>query len=295
VSAHTPSHPSAALDAVANGRVPDSELVAHLESCPECVAYLGSKAKLDLDYAWRGIAAELDAPLPSTGERLLALLGVPQWLSRFTLQIPSLRPTWLSCSTVILVLATLVTIRLVPTRALDVPVVLVVVPLLAAFAAAFASARADPAYEIVAATPLSPITALFARLGAVLGANVVLCEVAILIAGNRLTTGHRLRFYSGLSVGRGTLALGWLLPMAAVALVAAIVSARWRPLAGAAVGGGAWLVLVAVTAWISSDPVSSLWGAPAEIAYAGAVLVLAFLLGRSSARGFVLSPNVDFD
>lgn len=135
MSAHTPSHPSVALDAVANGRVPDSELVAHLESCPECVAYLGSQAKLDLVYAWRGIAAELDAPLPSTGERLLALLGVPQWLARFTLQIPSLRPTWLSCSTVILVLATLVTIRLVPTRALDVPVVLVVVPLLAAFAA----------------------------------------------------------------------------------------------------------------------------------------------------------------
>ena len=47
----------------------------------------------------------------------------------------------------------LVTILLVPTRALDVPVVLVVVPVLAGFAAALASARADPAFEIVTGRP----------------------------------------------------------------------------------------------------------------------------------------------
>ena len=294
MSGPTPSHPIAALDAVANGRVPDCELVAHLESCPSCAGYLDSKARLDLACTWQGIAAELDAPLPSTGERLLSLLGVPSWLARFTLQVPSLRPAWLGCSTVILALATLATILLVPTRALDVPAVLVVVPVLAAFAAAFASARADPAYEIVAATPLSPMATLFARLGAVLAANAVLCEVATLIAGSRLTTEHRLGLYSAFSVGRGTLAFGWLLPMAAVALVAAMVSARWRPIAGATVGGGAWLVLVAV-AWSSSDPVSALWGSRAEIAYAGAVVVLAFLLTRSWARGPVLSTNFGVD
>jgi hypothetical protein len=233
--------------------------------------------------------------LPSTGERLLSLLGVPQWLARFTLQIPSLRPAWLGCSTVVLALATLITILLVPTHALDVPAVLVVVPALAAFAAAFASGRADPAYEIVAVTPLSPMTALFARLGAVLAANAVLCEVATLLASNRLTTEHRFRLYSALSVGRGTLAFGWLLPMAAVALVAAVVSARWRPIVGAAVGGGAWLAFVAVTAWISSDPAGALWGAWAELAYAGAVVVLAYLLARSWARGPVLVANVGID
>jgi hypothetical protein len=295
VSAPTPSHPLAVIEAVANGRVPDSQLVAHLESCPSCAGYLASKARLDLAYAWQGIAAELDAPLPSTGERLLSLLGVPQWLARFTLQIPSLRPAWLGCSTVVLALATLITILLVPTHALDVPAVLVVVPALAAFAAAFASGRADPAYEIVAVTPLSPMTALFARLGAVLAANAVLCEVATLLASNRLTTEHRFRLYSALSVGRGTLAFGWLLPMAAVALVAAVVSARWRPIVGAAVGGGAWLAFVAVTAWISSDPAGALWGAWAELAYAGAVVVLAYLLARSWARGPVLVANVGID
>jgi hypothetical protein len=119
--------------------------------------------------------------------------------------------------------------------------------------------------------------------------------VATLIAGSRLTTEHRLRLYSALSVGRGTLAFGWLLPMAAVALVAAMVSARSRPIAGAAVGGGAWLVLVAVTTWVSSDPAGALWGAWAEIAYAGAVVVLAYLLARSWARGPVFATNVGVD
>jgi hypothetical protein len=295
VSAPTPPHPIAALDALANGRIPDSELVAHLESCLSCAGYLGSKVRLDLAYTWQGIAAELDAPLPSIGERLLSLLGVPPWLARFTLQIPSLRPAWLGGSTVVLALATLITILLVPTHARDVPALLVVVPALGAFAAAFASGRADPAYEIVVATPLSRTTALLARLGAVLLANAVLCEVATLIAGSRLAPEHRLRLYSALSVGRGTLAFGWLLPMAAVALVAAAVSARWRPITGAAVGGGAWLVLVALTNWASSDPAGALWGTRAEIAYAGAVLMLTVLLAWSRTRGPVLATSVGFD
>ena len=138
------------------------------------------------------------------------------------------------------------------------------------------------------------MTALFARLGAVLGrmSSFVKWQLSLQAAGSRRNTGSgsirgsawggnaRVRMVVS-DGGRGSCrcdCLGTLAPAR---------RSRCR--------GGAWLVLVAVTAWISSDPVGSLWGAPAEIAYAGAVVVLAFLLARSWAHGPVFATNVGVD
>jgi hypothetical protein len=80
----------------------------------------------------------------------------------------------------------------------------------------------DPAYEAVAATPLSPVRALLVRLAAVLVANTLLAGGVDLALG-----------------GRGPRA-GWLLPMTAAALLAVLVASRWSPAVGAVAGMGAW-------------------------------------------------------
>ena len=100
---------------------------------------------------------------------------------------------------------------------------------MAAAAVAFAYGPAvDPAYEAVAATPLSPVRALLVRLAAVLVANTVLAGAVDLALG-----------------GRGPRA-GWLLPMCAAALLAVLVASRWTPAVGAAAGMGAWVLVLAV-------------------------------------------------
>lgn len=116
--------------------------------------------------------------------------------------------------------------------------VLVVAPLVAAAAVAFAYGPAvAPAYEAVAATPLSPVRAMLVRLAAVLVANTVLAGVVDLAFD-----------------GRGPRA-GWLLPMCAAALLAVLVASRWTPRIGASAGMGAWVLVLA--GWkVSQQPVT---------------------------------------
>jgi hypothetical protein len=144
--------------------------------------------------------------------------------------------------------------------------VLLAAPLVAAAAVAFAYGPAvDPAYEAVAATPLSPVRALLVRLAAVLVANTALTGAVDLALG-----------------GRGPRA-GWLLPMTAAALLAVLVASRWTPAVGAAAGMGAW-VLVLVGWKASQQPVSWLTGPGAQLAYAVVAVVLLVLLVRRMAR-----------
>jgi hypothetical protein len=267
-------HPTELLLQIADGATPPPEARAHLATCQRCHQTLEALAPLDLDYVWDGVAAELDAPRPGLLERILVALGVRPGLARFTATTPSLRLGWLLANLLVL---GLVALPLALRPAASWPSgVLLVAPLVAAAAVAFAYGPAvDPAYEAVAATPLSPVRALLVRLAAVLVANTLLAgAVDLLLDG-------------------GGASAGWLLPMCAAALLAALVASRWSPAVGAAAGMGAWL-LVLLTWRISHEPVTWLTGPGAQAAYAAVTVTLLVLLVRRMAReGWALPDQTE--
>jgi hypothetical protein len=267
-------HPTELLLQIADGGVPPAEARAHLASCQRCQQTLEALAPLDLDYVWQGVAAELDAPRQSLLERILIAVGVRPGLARFTATTPSLRLGWLLANTLVLLLVAW-PLALKPAAAWP-SAVLLAAPLVAAAAVAFAYGPAvDPAYEAVAATPLSPVRALLVRLAAVLIANTVLAGAVDLALG-----------------GRGPHA-GWLLPMTAAALLAVLVASRWSPGVGAAAGMGAW-VLVLIAWRASHEPVTWLTGPGAQAAYAAVTVVLLVLLVRRMAReGWTLADHTE--
>jgi hypothetical protein len=267
-------HPTELLLQIADGGVPPPEARDHLASCRRCQQTLEALAPLDLGYAWEGVAAELDAPRPGLLERLLVAVGVRPGLARFTATTPSLRLGWLLANALVLLLVAL-PMALKPATTWP-PAVLLAAPLMAAAAVAFAYGPAvDPAYEAVAATPLSPVRALLVRLAAVLAANTLLAGAV------------------DLALGGGGAHAGWLLPMCAAALLAVLVASRWSPAVGAAAGMGAWVLVLA--GWrLSQQPVTWLTGPGAQAAYAAvAVVLLALLIRRMAREGWALTDQVE--
>jgi hypothetical protein len=262
-------HPRELLPLIAEGALPDKGVRAHLDDCASCRAALKALSPLDLDYAWEGIASELDAPQPSLAERTLERAGVEAGLARFVIATPSLRGSWLLAS--LLVVGFAFAASLVGPEVKLSPV-LVAAPVIAAGLVAFAyGPAADAAYEIAASTPLSPLTALLLRLAAVLAWNSVVVGAADFAAGSE----------------HGVLA--WFLPMTCVALLAAAVGLRTQPVVGAASGMGIWMTLVIAAMSVANDPAQVLWGTPAQAVYAVAVVLLLLLLSRwvVSGRGFI--------
>jgi hypothetical protein len=267
-------HPTELLLQIADGATPPLEARAHLATCQRCQQTLAALAPLDLGYVWEGVAAELDAPKPSLLERLLVAVGVRPGLARFTATTPSLRLGWLLANALVLLLVALP--MALQSAAAWPSAVLLAAPLVAAAAVAFAYGPAvDPAYEAVAATPLSPVQALLVRLAAVLVANTLLAGTVDLALG-----------------GRGPRA-GWLLPMTAAALLAVLAASRWSPQVGAAAGMGAWVLVLA--GWkLSQQPVTWLTGPGAQLAYAVVAGVLLVLLVRRMAReGWTLADRAE--
>jgi hypothetical protein len=266
-------HPTELLLQIADGATPPPEARAHLATCQRCQQTLAALAPLDLGYVWEGVAAELDVPKPSLLERILVAVGVRPGLARFTATTPSLRLGWLLANALVL---GLVALPMALRPAAWPSGVLVVAPLVAAAAVAFAYGPAvDPAYEAVAATPLSPVRALLVRLAAVLVANTALAGTVDLALG-----------------GRGPRA-GWLLPMTAAALLAVLVASRWTPAVGAAAGMAAWLLVLA--GWkVSQQPVTWLTSPSTQAGYAAVTVVLLALLVRRMAReGWTLADQAE--
>jgi hypothetical protein len=267
-------HPTELLLQIADGATPPPEARAHLATCQRCHQTLEALAPLDLGYVWEGVAAELDAPKPGLLERLLVAVGLGPGLARFTATTPSLRLGWLLANLLVLLLVAL-PLALKPAAGWP-SAMLLAAPLVAAAAVAFAYGPAvDPAYEAVAATPLSPVRALLVRLAAVLVANTLLAGMVDLTLG-----------------GSGARA-GWLLPMCAAALLAVLVASRWTPVVGAVAGMGAWLGVLA--GWrLSQQPVAWLTGPSAQAAYAAITIVLLVLLVRRMAReGWTLADQTE--
>ncbi|HEX2296825.1 MAG TPA: hypothetical protein VHN37_16150 [Actinomycetota bacterium] len=267
------SHPRALLPLIAEGLRPPEDVRAHLASCESCADAVEALSPLDLGYVWDGVASEADAPRPGVLERALVRCGVGDGTARFVAATPSLRPEWLLASAGTLALAAL-GMAARPGNGLSLVVLLA--PVVAAALVAFAYGPAsDDAYELVAATPLSPLLALLLRLAVVLSANSVLVLAADVVAG-----------------GPG-LRPSWFLPMTFVALVAAGVGVRTSPLLGAGAGIALWSAAVFTTVSLSEEPERLLWGAVAQVLYAvGSVAVLAALCALVvRSGGFVTGAN----
>ena len=254
-------HPLELLPVIAEGRLVQPAVRDHVAECARCTAALASLSSLDVDYVWKGVAAAIDAPAPGLLERFLRLIGIDPALARFTAVAPSLHVSWLLGSVAVVAVAVLVSIA-APMR---VAPLLVVAPLIGAGAIAFAYGPvADPAYEIVAATPASAVLAVLLRLSVVLAVNAAVVGLAVAV---ELTSGraHPLAGH----------AFAWLLPMASVSLLAAVVGTRTQPVIGAATGMGAWLGVVMV-AMSATRGIPALWTPAWQYGHA---CVAAVLLG----------------
>ena len=258
-------HPTAELLAQALGTVPAPAVLAHLEGCRRCREVAGALVDVDLDAVWAGVSATIDAPAPTLLERLAARAGIDPGLARFAALTPTIGPAWLLASTAVIALGMLLGWA---ARATAGTPALIVAPLVAAAVVAFAYGPAvDPAYEVVAVTPLSPTRGLLARLALVLTVNAVVVELADLaVPGPRANA-------------------TWLLPMAAVALLAAVVAARSVPLVGAVTGAGAWLLVLAAANGGRVRLVELTTG-PAQLGFALAGVLLLALLLRSARGGW---------
>lgn len=267
-------HPRELLPLIAEGMQPPDEVRRHVAACHTCTAALEALAPLDLAYAWDGIAAEADAPAPRPLERILVRCGVGGAAARFVTVTPSLRPEWLGASGGVLALAVA---GMLVGRPGELSLVVLVAPVLAAALVAFAyGPSSDRAYELVAATPLSPLLAVLLRLAVVLAANS-----ALVLAADVLTSGS------------DGLRLVWFLPMTFVALLAASVALRTSPFLGAGAGMALWTAAVFGTVSLARDPAALLWGYGAQIGYAlGSAGALAFLLlATARSGGFVAGSD----
>ncbi|WP_089101715.1 hypothetical protein [Streptomyces hyaluromycini] len=200
----------------------------HVGSCADCRAVLASVSDpVALDAGWERLDAELDAPRPGLGERLLARVGVAEPTARLLTATPVLRRSWLASVAFVLAATVLVV------HAVDAPALfLALAPLLPLAAVALSYGPVlDPTYEIAAVAPTHGFRLLMIRTVAALTASLGLnCLAALALPGY------------------GLLAFGWLLPALALTAAGLALSVRLGPLLGPGLVGGAWTALMAVAA-----------------------------------------------
>ncbi|MEU9452300.1 zf-HC2 domain-containing protein [Streptomyces sp. NPDC048277] len=235
----------------------------HVGSCADCRSRLAAVSDpVALDDGWERLDAELDAPRPGPGERLLVRLGVAEHTARLLTATPVLRRSWLL--SVALLLATTVAV----VRAVDAPALfLALAPLLPLGAVALSYGPVlDPTYEIAAVAPTHGFRLLMIRTVAALTASLCLNSLAALALP-----------------GYGLLAFGWLLPALALTAAGLALSARLGPLAGPGLVGGAWTLLMAVAALHPAHTPAAFTTAGQSVAAALAALAT-FLLHRARDR-----------
>lgn len=236
------------LAAWAQGRLDDGaawSVEAHLPVCHRCREKVGALVPPErLETGRRRLLAEIDAPLQSLAERVLAGLGVPEHLGRLVVVTPSLRRSWLVAVGIGLALAVGAS-RLSAGRPESwhgmIPYLALapVLPLLGV-AAAFGP-RGDPAFAVVVATPFSSFRLLLLRTLASVGASIVLLALSALLLPQ----------------------LGWglavLIPALALSAVTLALSSVSAPVFAAGIPVAGWLVTLSVglPIWHGPAPLAS--------------------------------------
>lgn len=205
----------------------------HLLRCAACRTLLPAD-EVRLDVVWDGILERVEAPAATPLERVLLRLGVDEGTARLMATTPSLRSGWLAGVVVVLALA------LVGAQSDDAgtAVFMALAPILpiAGVALAFGP-RADPAHEIVAATPHSAFHLLSVR--------TALVVATTLLPATALTP---------LLPHQGWAAVAWLVPGLALTASTLALSTKVAPHVAAIGLGVLWFSLVLAGYARSQDP-----------------------------------------
>jgi hypothetical protein len=264
--------PEQQLDDYRRGRLDPARVMsveAHLNGCARCRAALPADDAW-LSEQWQQLVSEVARPRLTLIERLLRRCGLPDHLARLLAATPTLSRAWLTAVTAVLGFALLFAYAShnavsEPARLLP---FLLVAPVLPLAGIAFAyGPRVDPAYEMLAATPIAGARLLLVRATAVLVAALVPAGLA-----------------TPLLPGPPLLGAAWLLP--ALALAAGSLALATRLPALLATGGLAalWVASVTLVGALTGERLLA-FNAAAQLVYAGAAALL-FLVVYKRRRHF---------
>lgn len=240
----------------------------HLLRCGNCRALLRPTVPAErLTAVWAEVLERVEAPPVGRLERLLCRLGVDEPTARLVAVTPLLRSSWLAGTALVLMLALLAA----EAGSQAVALFLVVAPVLpvAGVALTFGPA-ADPAHEIVAGTPYSPVRLLAVRALVVVSSTFVPAGVVAAL----------------LPVDLG-LALAWLLPGLALTVGTLALSTRLAPHVAASALGVGW-VSVVLYGVARNDPFLAAAPVVQLACLAGLALAAAVLLFRSQDLAEIL-------
>lgn len=237
------------------GILPRNERAAfehHLDGCEMCRAELREWQRLAgtvrREAAARRVALPPLSPVvranlyrqPTPGEAMRSaahLIGA-QW--------PVLRGL-LPAALLILLLGILATIALRDDTRAALPL-LALAPIVTALSVAFMHhTEADPAWEVVAATPTSPGVLVFARLTLILSVSV-----AVMLGGS---------FAVSVAIGEmlGPLVAVWLGPLLLLSALATVLAVRWTPILSAGVSLALWVTVISMLVKeLAGDPLLAL-------------------------------------
>jgi putative zinc finger protein len=258
---HVPEHQ---LDDYRSGRLDPARVMsveAHLNGCGRCRAVLPADETW-LSRQWQQLFSTVARPRLTLIERVLRRCGLPEHLARLLAATPTLSRAWLTAVTAVLGFAVFFSYAShgtvsEPGRLLPFLLVAPVAPL-AGIALAYGP-RVDPAYEMLAATPVSRARLLLVRATAVLVAALVPAGLA-----------------TPLLPGPPLLGAAWLLPSLALAGGSLALATRFPvPLSAGGVAV-AWLAAVLLLATLSGEHLLAFRPA-AQLAYVGAAALLALV------------------
>lgn len=261
-----PWHASAQLLAeYESGRLDSTRAMsveAHLAGCSRCRAALpGDPAWLT--QSWEQVAAAVTAPRSRPTERLLRRCGTPEHLARLLAATPTLGRAWLAAVAAVLGFAVVFAYAShdavsEPTRLLPFLLAAPVLPLLG-IAIAYGP-LVDPAYELLAATPIA-------------GARLLLLRASTVLVAAVIPAGCAAPFLPGQLL----LSVAWLLP--ALALTVGCLALATRMPVPLAAGGlaVAWVAAVLLAGGYSGERLLA-FQLPAQLAYAGLAALLVFVV-----------------
>lgn len=257
--------PEQQLDDYRSGRLDPARMMsveAHVDGCARCRAELPADGAW-LSQQWQQLVSTVARPRLTLIERLLRRAGLPEHLARLLAATPTLSRAWLAAVTAVLCFAVVFSYAShgsvsEPARLLP---FLLVAPILPLAGIAFTyGPLVDPAYELLAATPIAGARLLLLRASAVLVAALVPAALA-----------------SPLLPGPPLLGAAWLLPALALTAGGLVLATRLPPLLATGGLAAAWVVAVLLLDTLNSERLLA-FNAAAQFVYAGAAALLALVV-----------------
>ena len=241
------------------GPVLAASVEQHLLACAGCRTLLRVDVAR-LDAVWAEVLDRVERPRAGVLERTLVRLGLDGGTARLVATTPSLRGGWLTGVVVVLTLA----LMTAHSGENGVALFMALAPVLPVAGVAMAfGPRADPAHEIVAATPYSPVRLLAVRTARVVASTMV--PAAVL---------------TPFLPGTGLVALAWLVPALALTGGTLAVATRVPPHVAAVGLGALWVALVLPGLAAHRDPLLAAHPFVQTLGIACLAAVSAVLLAR---------------